>query len=457
MELVLAIDLGTSYFKLGLFDHSGECRGLGRVAVTVDTDDGTRCELPAERFWSILRDALGRALSQAGADPHDIRAMAYSSQANSFLLLDAADQPLTPLLLWTDRRADVDEAVGELASRDDFLSTTGLGMCVDEAFAVNKLRWFQKHRPAVWSRTARVMTISDYLVYSLTGEAAGDAGTASLLGLLDLRKLDWWPAALSQLDIRSEQLSRPLCPGTVAGTVSYLGGNRLPLPEGIPLVAGSIDHHIASIGAGLGLHADLSESTGTVLACVRHADSFEPNAGVICGPSTQPGGYYMLNFDENGASVLEWYRNTHSPELSFEQLLGAAQGLPDGEDIPTARPNADRYPGLEGFTDRQGRHTHGHYVRAILESTARSLAALIDVHCPGGRPGRIVATGGGARSDFWLQLYADRLGMEVVAVQSDEPAVLGASILAATSAGWFPAIPEAQRAWVKIRRTFSPQ
>ena len=33
MEYILGIDLGTSYFKLGLFDKDGNLRGLGRVAV----------------------------------------------------------------------------------------------------------------------------------------------------------------------------------------------------------------------------------------------------------------------------------------------------------------------------------------------------------------------------------------------------------------------------------------
>ena len=88
MDLVLGIDLGTSYFKLGLFDRRGDLCGLGRVAVSARRpDDG--CQLDADRFWSLLREGLEQALGDAKADAADIRAVSYASQANSFLLLDA--------------------------------------------------------------------------------------------------------------------------------------------------------------------------------------------------------------------------------------------------------------------------------------------------------------------------------------------------------------------------------
>ncbi len=52
MELVLGIDLGTSYFKFGVFDRSGELRGLTRIAVETNNGDGLLCELPTQRFWA---------------------------------------------------------------------------------------------------------------------------------------------------------------------------------------------------------------------------------------------------------------------------------------------------------------------------------------------------------------------------------------------------------------------
>ena len=104
MELVLGIDLGTSYFKLGLFDRTGKLHGFGRVLVEKDTENGNRCQLPVERFWSLLCQGLTEACKQAQAQPEDIKAVSYSSQANSFVLLGEDSQPLTALILWPDSR-----------------------------------------------------------------------------------------------------------------------------------------------------------------------------------------------------------------------------------------------------------------------------------------------------------------------------------------------------------------
>ena len=75
-----------------------------------------------------------------------------------------------------------------------------------------KCRWFARERASVWTRAHRVMTISDYLTYALTGKFNGDAGTASLTGLFELKSRSWWPDALEVFGIRSEQLSNPLPP-----------------------------------------------------------------------------------------------------------------------------------------------------------------------------------------------------------------------------------------------------
>src|SRR5690606_20321873 len=52
-------------------------------------------------------------------------------------------------------------------------------------------------------------------------------------------------------------------------------------------------------------------------------------------------------------------------------------------------------------------------VRAVLEGVAFSLREAHDVMAPLARPSRWLATGGGARSDLWLQIVADALGAPV--------------------------------------------
>lgn len=437
MDLVLGIDLGTSYFKLGLFDRAGRLAGLGRVAVEPDRGDGGRCELSTDRFWALLRRGLGEALAAAGANAEDVRAVSYGSQANSFVLLDADDEPLTPLVLWPDGRAanEPNNETAALSGRADFLATTGLGL-FGHGFAIAKLRWFQRHQPAIWRRVARVQTISDHLVFGLTGERFGDAGTAALLGLYDLPGGGWWPVGLVAAGLDPAMLSTPLPPGGEVGVTTVGAANRMGLPAGIPVAAGSLDHHAAALGAGVGTLASLSESTGTVLACLRYTDDYRPQPGCCMGPTGLAAPrFYQLAFDDNGAAALDRYQQTSAPTLTITELLALAAGTPSAGG-------------------------HGSSVRAILDSTAATLARLVDTLCPTGRPDRIVATGGAARSDLWLQIKANTVGTTLIAPTCPEPATRGAAILATVAAGWFDSVAAAAGEWVTagdLVRTFRPR
>jgi sugar (pentulose or hexulose) kinase len=459
MEVVLGIDMGTSYFKLGLFDRKGELRGLGRIAVLPDGNGaGGRCELPIDRFWMLLSQGLADACAQASVQPADIRAVAYSSQANSFVLLDERNNPLTPLVLWPDRRVKlIDPALLDLSNRNDFLGTTGLGLSVSSEFCLAKLLWFRQHEPDVWKRISHVMTISDYLVFALTNRTVGDAGTASLLGILALSQRRWWEDGMRALGLQPAWFATPLLPGSPAGEVHHDGSRRLGLAPGIPVAVGSLDHHIAAIGAGVGSVADFSESTGTVLACLRCSNVYRPKPGCCMGPGLDAHSHYTLVFDDNGAKALEWYQKTHAPQLSIPQLVQEAGAVTAGSEGLVALPSADKYPGLEGFRGRCSSHGPGHFVRALMESTAASLATLVGTLSDADRPKRIVATGGGARSDLWLQIKADLLGIPFVTTSCSEPACMGAAMLAAVTAGWAKTIEEAASAWISVKREFLPQ
>ncbi len=430
MSLLLGIDLGTSYFKVGLFDRNLEIQGLGRVAVRTRVE-GPRRELPTEDFWQCLRSALEQALEQAGADPGRIAALSYSSQANSFLLLDRGNRPLTPLVLWPDsRQPDPPPGPRALQERDDFGDITGMGGPLGPGSAVTKLFWWQRQQPERWREAARFLTISDYLSWSLTGRLAGDAGTGALLALLDQRSLDWWEPALAAAGLRRDQMARPLRPGTLVAPLSAEGASRLGLPPGCPLVAGTLDHHAAALGAGLGQAAEVSVSIGTVLACVAQARQYRPRPEVFHLPGVAPGTHALLAYDNNGAGVLEWYHATQAPELDFKHLDELAAAVPPDCDGLRALPQAHLRPGLTGFEGRRPGHGPGQYARAIMTSVADTLGMLLERLDVEQRPPRAVATGGGAHSSFWLELIRERLKLDIRAARCAEPACRGAAMLA---------------------------
>jgi len=457
MDVVLGIDLGTSYFKLGLFDREGKLCGLGRCFVPIQSA-GTRQELPVEDFLGTLQEGLNQACRQANAKAGDIRAISYASQANTFLLLDGEGSPLPPLIVWTDLRAKrMSAAVERFFQRADFMQTTWLGLSSGE-FAVAKLDWFRRHKTEVWEKTSAFMTISDFLLYQLTGNHTGDAGTASLLGLWDIARHRWWKEGFDTLKIPVSWFSQIIRPGGMAGETTEAARKWLGIPTGIPVIAGSLDHHAAAIGAGVCSKNTMALSLGTVLAALRIRGDYHPLPHCCMGPDIHVDQFFQLGFHHNGAAVLEGYQRQWAANWTLEDLLRNAQEAPRGCEGLTAVPCAHEYSRRKGFAkEKNRRFPHSHYVRAILESVASSARRLIEQDLQSEVPERIIATGGGARSLFWLQILADMLGTEVCRCDCPEPACRGAAMLAATGAGWFSSPEEAQSQWVQIHDRCEPE
>jgi xylulokinase len=75
----------------------------------------------------------------------------------------------------------------------------------------------------------------------------------------------------------------------------------------------------------------------------------------------------------------------------------------------------------------------------------------------GNRIDHFVAIGGGAASDFWVQILADATGRAVHRSETVEASSLGAAIAAAKGAGWTRSIAEATEAMAgRPSRTFEP-
>ncbi len=68
-----------------------------------------------------------------------------------------------------------------------------------------------------------------------------------------------------------------------------------------------------------------------------------------------------------------------------------------------------------------------------MTSVSDTLGELLEQLAPGNPPTRLVATGGGAHSPFWLDLKRQRLGVDIQPAATPEPACRGAARLYALS------------------------
>ena len=107
--------------------------------------------------------------------------------------------------------------------------------------------------------------------------------------------------------------------------------------------------------------------------------------------------------------------------------------------------------GLDGW------QTRGHVLRAIYEGIVFShrwhMERLLQFRAP---PARIRLSGGAARSEIWVQMFADILQTPVEVPSGTELGALGAAIGAAVAAGCYPTYEAACAAMVRMSRTCEP-
>lgn len=458
VDLVLGIDLGTSFLKVVAVDRTGRIRGLSTTAVPVEsTRPGIR-EVPVSAFRRMIATGIGDAVAAAAASASNVAALSYSSQANSFLLLDERLEALTPIVLWNDERAagcELSDAVCTHFERPDFLSTTGLGLS-SPLFCIAKLDWYRRRRPDTWRQTGAVMTISDYLSFEMTGRRVGDSSTASLLGLWDVRGERYWEDALAAIGLERSMLSRPIRPCSPVGPCAGALARRLGIPAEAQFAVGSLDHLAAARGAGVGAVARASESSGTVLAALTVGDEFAPLPAVSVGPDAVRGRFYTLGFEDVGASALATFCRRRG--RTIDEVAREARSVPAGcldwicvPEMVTEAPGSGFFRGddtsaheYKSAEETRSTATVPDAVgfRAILEALSARLARLLTYAGHGTMPDSVVSTGGGSRNDLWMEMKAAVCGVPFIRSEVPEPGAFGAALYAAVAAGWFSSLDD---------------
>ena len=483
MSCYLAFDLGTSAFKIALFDRRGRLIALSRQGYhTIDEH-----EVPPPAVWEALRAGVDEVLGVSHLTAADVTGVGIASQTNSMVLLGPGGHELTAIDLWTHNAADAEARELEQRFGADALGrTTGMPALL-ACQVLPKLVRLRMAAPALIGPDVRVRLLPDYVVEGLCGQAASDGSLWALTGLYDLQSGSWWPAALEAAGVSAGQLPKLARPGALAGRTTAAAMARLGLPSGIPVAVGSLDHLAAAVAVGNFGDGDLSESTGTVL-CLMASTSAQPSAApnTIVGPHADAtAGYYRLSYSQVSAYWLDWYaeKSGLSQTVLADALAAAADVPPTCDGLAAVvGPSGDPADGpvfVNAATGVPGEPaTHAHAIRAIMEAVAYNLADMMDSLAPipagplprgaGIPPARetgrqdacttacVFAVGGGASSPLWLQIKADVLGLPIRTIECPQAAVLGAAIYAAVGAGQFADVRAAQAAWHRPGPTYVP-
>lgn len=476
-RFLLGVDIGTQGSKGVLVSEGGDVVASHSVEHGLSIPRPGWAEHDAEAVWwsgfvNLARDLIFRAQ----IDPRDVAAVGTSALSPAMVPVDETGHPVRPAILYLDTRAGA-----EVARMTEGLRLTGAARLVAHD-AGPKIVWFREHEPDRWRRTRRLVSAHGFVVAKLTGRYTIDSGTArQFRPLFDHAGRSWDAHACDLFDVPLALMPEIVDATEIVGGVTAAAAATTGLAEGTPVIGGITDFMAEAVSTGAVDEGDVVVSYGTTLCLVAYSRRpIECCPGLYAGPhlfGDLPQLYRGLHSVGGGmstsAALTRWFRDHFGQgERRAEQELGVsaygvlgleAEAVPAGSEGLVVLPyfSGERSPihdalargVIFGLTLAHGR---GHVYRALLEGVAYGVQHHVELMREAGMPlRRIVATGGGARSQLWTQIVSDVTGLpqEVIAPSN---AALGAAFLAGYAVGSFTEVNDVTR-WARSEREVHPR
>ncbi|MFE0760357.1 FGGY-family carbohydrate kinase [Streptomyces smyrnaeus] len=414
LNAVLGVDIGTSSSKGVLVGLDGT---LLRSAVrehSVDRPAPGHVEMDADIWWDELV-SLSRELT-TGTDA-EVVAVGLSGMGPCVLLTDADDVPLRPAVLYgVDTRAvDQIARLGEELGVEEIRRRCGSDLSSQAAGA--KIAWVADEEPELFARARRLYMPSSWLVRKLTGAYVLDHHSASQTTPLYDTVARRWYAPWADRIAPGIELPPLRWSGEAAGTVTAEAARSTGLPQGIPVITGTIDAWAEALSVGAHRPGDLMLMYGTTMFLIHTVPGLLTDPALWSTVGALPDTRNLAGGMATSGAVTGWLRelfgNPGYPELLqlAEDSGPGANGLLmlpyfAGERTPLLDPQARGV--IAGLTLS---HTRGDLYRAALEATAYAVRHNIEaLEKAGGDIRRVVAVGGGTQGGLWTRIVSDVTG-----------------------------------------------
>ncbi len=438
------VDIGTSGVKIVLVDDDEQVLASASRPIAVSRPQPTWSEQHPDLWWEATLACFDALRADAPETLTRVGAIGLSGQMLGPVLVDAADRPLRPTILWNDGRA-VAESEAIAARLPGVGERTGCSP--NPGFGAPKLLWLRRHEPEVLDALDCILLPKDYVRLRLTGERATEPTDAAGLHLMEVRTGEWAEDLCAVAEVDPAHLPPVVTPGDPAGRLRGELAERWGMGRGITVAAGTGDNMAGCIGVGVGNPGEAVISIGTsgVMSIVDGTFRPIPDKAVITHGHAAPGTFLSMGVVLAATSCLDWaaaLTGRGAAELAQAAETLRATGDPanapvflpyvNGIRTPHDRPQARGLMlGLDLSTDV------GAIAWSVLEGVAFHVAeGLATQRGRGIDVTHVQFIGGGARSRLWGEMIASLVDVPLdLPVGREVGASLGAARLAMVAAG----------------------
>ena len=459
-KLVMGIDVGTQGVRVVVVDHNGVLHASARLPFSLSSTilPPGWIEQAPEVWWDAVQDAIGKTLNQLktkGYQPVDIVALGVDSTSGTLVPVDADGHPLRPAIMYNDNRSlDVLPLVKDAG----IILEEKLGYAFQSSFTLPKILWLRIHEPDLFEKTAYFLHAADYILSRMTGIFGSSDHTNALKTGFDVIDYAWPDFIEHQLLIPLAKLPTIVAPGAPIGQISTEAARTTGLSPSTQVVAGMTDGVASQIASGAVAAGEWNSTLGTTLVLKGISKRLlkDPMGRFYC--HLHPQGMWMPGGASNTGA--EWIPKNFPGREPAEMVKQASSRLPTnliayplmrrGERFPFIAPHAEGFiegEPADGAVQFAAMMEGVAFLERLAYETLESLGAEVG--------SKIYVTGGGARSDIWLQVRASVLDREMVRPILGE-AAMGSALLAASHT-LYQDLAEAIQHMVRIATKIEPK
>ena len=446
MSYTIGVDIGTYESKGVLVDGAGTIVAQASQAHEMIVPQPGWAEHRAQQDWWGDFVAITKRLLQ-GIDPTQVKAVACSAIGPCMLPVDAQGHPLMNGVLYgVDTRAvaeieDLTAAIGA----DVMLERCGNALTSQSVGP--KILWLKNQRPELYTKTAKVLTSTSFIVHRLTGEFVIDHYTAANFSpLYDVGRQDWCFDLAPDI-VTPDMLPRLMWSSQIAGHVTQAAATETGLAVGTPVTAGTIDAAAEALSVGVQHAGDMMMMYGSTIFIIQVTADRVTDARLWYAPWLFEGQHAAMAGLATSGTLTHWFRDQFARELprdqAFPSLAAEAAETPEGAEGLLFLPyfSGERTPihdphAKGAFFGLNLTHTRADMFRAVIEGIAHGTRHVTDSFAEAGAaPSRILAVGGGVKNALWLQATSDMTGLDQIVCEKTFGASFGDAFLARVAIG----------------------
>lgn len=466
-KVFIGIDIGTTNVKVAAIDEHGTLLGFYTKQTPLITIKENWIEQSPDAWWDATIDCFTQMLKDDTVNVSSIKGIGVSAQGTGATFVDKAGLPIHNCLIWMDRRGEI---IGKRHSdfRDRVFEISGNEL--DAVYNTLAAAWFKEFRPQDFSKTFKMLTATEYIIFKLTGVFSSNRSDAGNQMSYDAKEGNWSNEIMNHFGLSVDLLPQIHECTDIIGQVTTEAGKALNIKSGIPVIAGGEDTSSAALAMGVYKDGQTYYSSGTSTnlgVCVK--DDFSKTPGipnVMTLPHVVKGMRLKSGNITTSGSSTEWlkdvlYANEAIPFAMMDmEVIQAGPGAGNlfflpylaGTFSPVSNSNArGSFVGISLSTKREN------IARAVMEGVAfevRNHCVHMAKH--GHTITELRGAGGPTKSDIWNQIISDISGVKLTIVQSNADAAVGDAMLAAIGTGSFTSYEEAINKTVRPGKVYVP-